>query len=178
MCLVPFLAVLVAAWEAVTPSGGPGKKYPILQGLGQAGGTKAVWRDEHHPLSSAAHPALSSTASGCCFSWLAASPAWFSFSQRKAPHLPVPQPEGVLCWPMSFLPMCCLFSSCLWLLFCQPWSGQSYGNSLIVSSTGCSATSLVTSTVIEYTKLSLNHISKKVLSKECCKSLCLPAKLL
>lgn len=49
--VVPFLAVLMATQEAVTPSGGPGKKYLILQCLGQAGGTKAMWRDVHHPLS-------------------------------------------------------------------------------------------------------------------------------
>lgn len=42
---------VVVTQEAVTPSGGPRKKCPILQGLGQAGGTKAMWGDEHHPLS-------------------------------------------------------------------------------------------------------------------------------
>lgn len=40
---------VVVTQEAVTPSGGPGKTCPILQG--QAGGTKAMWGDEHHPLS-------------------------------------------------------------------------------------------------------------------------------
>lgn len=53
------------------------------------------------PLSSAVHPAMGSTASGCCSLWLAASPAWFSFNQRKAPH-----PKGVLCWPLSFIAIC------------------------------------------------------------------------
>lgn len=140
------------AWEEIAHSAGLGSRWWHQSN---------VERCASPPLSSALHPAMGSTASGCCFSCVGKDtcgllPVQHGFPSIKGkPHtLKVPCADQFPSSPSGHL-------LCQLLLSCQPWSGQSYRNSLIVSSTGCSEASLVTSNLPLNTPNCDLHISKE-----------------
>jgi len=87
-------------------------------------------------------------------------------------YLWVPHPKGVLCWLDSFI-HACQYALFLQVIVVLPTPMQA----LVPSSSECSAPSVVTSSPSLSTLNRDLHVSKYVVSRGPCKSLCIMAKL-